>query len=120
MDGSLVARDDLRLRMIYRSRFLADRLAKSDYLIAFREILFHVGSVPPAAVQPRRAVVEYNFEYGFLALREPFYSHRDNFAARCDWFPQANLSDRPKTVSVLVPGWAMQKQLFDGADTQTR
>ena len=109
----LAALDDFGFGMIHRARLGLDELAEDEHLVADLEILFHERQVPPAAMQPRRAVVEDEFKNGFAAAAKTFQSLRDNRAARRERFVLRQFGDFAEMPAVFVTARRVQEQIFN-------
>ena len=95
-------------------------LPKDEHLVADRKILFHERQVPPAAMQPRRAVVENDFKNGFAAAAKTFEAERDDRAARRGRFVLRQFGDFAEMPAVFVTPRPVQQQILDGENVQPR
>src|SRR5205085_7253269 len=68
----LAAFERFSFGMVDNPRLERVRFAKGEHLISHRKIILHERQVPPAAMQPGRAIVEDDLENGFGMLFEPF------------------------------------------------
>ena len=76
--------------------------AEDDHLVAHGEVLLHERQVPPAAMQPRRAVVEDKLEDGFGVVIEPLDAEGDDVAARGGRLIELQFGDGPEVAAVFV------------------
>jgi hypothetical protein len=70
-------------------------------------------------VQPRRAVVEYEFENRLLSAAEMFCSEGDNSAARGGWLGQLQPGDGPEFPAILVAPRPVEQQILDRENSQS-
>src|SRR5208283_5724172 len=92
----------------------------NENLVAHGEILFHERQVPPAAMQPRRAVVEDDFKDRFAAAAKPFEAGRNDRAACGGRFLHRQFGDGAEMAAVLVSPWPVQEQILDGVNAEPR
>src|SRR2546430_2366115 len=116
----LVCLDDFRFRVVDGARLERIELAVHQDFLTLPEVFSHEREVPPAAVEPRRAVVENELEECFSATAPALYAERDNFAARGGRFVQLQVSDGTEAAAVFITSWTMQQQIADGVNSQPR
>jgi len=120
MNGAFLADDNLGFRMVHGSRLEAQRFAEHHHFVALREILLHERQIPPTAVQPRGAIVEDEFENGFLVVMEPLHTERHDGTASCNRFANADIPDRPEAIAIFVAAWPMQQEVLYRENFQSR
>src|SRR5262249_446159 len=104
--------------MVYRAGLQLDQLSEDKNLVVPREIFFHERKVPPSAVQPRRAVVQDNFEDGLCSVTKPFEAHSDNSATGSPLPSFLKFGDFFKMRRVVVWAGAVQQEIFNCMDPQ--
>ena len=118
-DRVLAVFHDFCLRMVYRARLELNWLAEHDHFVAHRKILLHERQVPPAAMQPRGAVIEDKLKDGLGVLLVPFDAEGDDGAPRGHGLAELQLGNWQQMAAVLVAPRPMQHQVFDRANLQT-
>ena len=121
VDGDFLAGLDVfRLGMVDGARLERIGFAENHHVVADREILFEERQVPPAAMQPRRAVVENELEDGLGALGKIIHALRDDLAARGRGHAELQILDREKMAAVLVAARTVEEEIVDGENFQPR
>ena len=86
--------------------------------VAHHEIILHEGQVPPAAVEPGGAVIENDFEDGFLAAPEFFEAQGDDFTASGAGFIEGEFGNGAEMAAVLVAAGRVQEEVTDGKELE--
>ena len=107
----------LRLGVIHRTRFLRLEFAVDVDEVAGFVVALHVRHVPPAAMQPRRAVVDDELEQA-LAKTHPLDARRDDRPGDGGIVALGQGLDLVRLVAVLVAPWPVPQQVGDGADAE--
>ncbi len=109
---------DFGLRVVHRPRFEVNRLSERDHFLPDREVLLHERQVPPAAMQPRGAVVENQLEDGLGAVLVPLDALGNNPAPRRGRLAELQSGYGVEMAAVFVAGRPMQQQVPDRANLQ--
>ena len=109
--------DNLRFGMVHGARPERNRLAIDEHFVARLKIFLHERQVPPAAVQPRRAVVEDEFEHRFAAAAPAFDAARDDFAARGGCLVQSQPGNGADMPAVFIAPRPVKQQIEDGIES---
>ena len=110
--------DCFRFRMVDGARLQIDRLAVNHHFVTGLKVLLHERQVPPAAVQPRRAVVENEFEHRFAAAAPAFDAARDDFAARGGCLVQGQPGNGADMPAVFIAPRPVKQQIEDGMESE--
>ena len=114
----LAAIDDFRLGMVDGARLEGLHLAEDHDFIAHREVVLHVGEIPPAAMQAARAVFEHEFKDRLGALGESLHPLRDDATARSAGSTELQLADGEQVTPILVTIRPVQQQVANGEELQ--
>jgi len=109
---------DFGLRVVEGSGLEVHRFAERNHFLAHREVFLHERQVPPAAMQPRGAVIEDQLEDGAGVVLIPLDSVGDHPAPRGGRHAQLQPGDGGKVAAVFVPGRPMPQQVLEGANLQ--
>jgi hypothetical protein len=71
-------------------------------------------------MQTARAIVENEFEHGFLAAMKAFDAEGYNFSASDSWFAELKIIDRQKVSTIFVTARAMQEQIGNAPNSEAR
>ena len=117
VDELLALLGHLGLGVIHRARFLRLEFAVDVDEVAGFVVPLHVRHVPPAAMHPRRPVVEDEFEQTFAAPHPLDPGRHDRPGDRAGVAPGQGLG-LVRLVAILVPPRAVPQQVGDRADAQ--
>ena len=112
--------DQFRFRMVERARLERNGPAVNQDFVTRVKVLFHERKVPPAAMQPRCAVLQDKFKHRLAPAAPPFCAERDDFSARSPRLAQCQIGDGPKPRSVFVASRPMHQQVARGMNFQPR
>ena len=117
VDELLSLLGDLGLGVIHRARFLRGELAVHVDEVAGFVVALHVRHVPPAAMQPRRAVVEDELEQA-LAVAHPLDASRHDRPGNRARVALGKGLGLVRLVAILVAPGAVPQQVDDRADAE--
>ena len=100
--------DHFRFRMVDGARLERNGPAVNQDFVTRVKVLFHERQVPPAAMQPRCAILQDEFKHRLAPGPPPFCAESDDFSARSGWLAQRQIGDGPKLRSVFVASRPMQ------------